>query len=214
MLWSGIFEKEFDLCSRQDSTCVRTVRMSLFLAVSLEIDLWPAELPTPLFCQHGFSNLTSVSALLHVAEGCAVKAMTLRFCVYFNCSYPVMVAGRRIACSVPYWLGRSLSACEFCLCFNWDSLPQLPPFCLLYNYSYFQFICFILLSNLQYLFLFMFVRLPVISFVCNTISFWFICAVPNIWDLLPIELAKTVKAFDLKFEVGHDHFLAHLIQFT
>lgn len=121
----------------------------------------PFSFLTPLLCQHGCSNLTSASLLLHVAEGCAVKATTLRFCVYFSCFCPVMLAGRRIACSVRIDLGRSLSACELSLRFNRDSFPQFPPFCLLHNYSYFQCICFRLLSHIQYLFQSVFVGTPV-----------------------------------------------------
>ena len=40
--------------------------------------------PAPLFRERGFCNLMSVSLPLHVAEGRALKATTLRFCVYFN----------------------------------------------------------------------------------------------------------------------------------
>ena len=55
-----------------------------------------------------------------------------------------------------YRLGRSLSVCAFSLHFNRSPFLQLPPFCLVYNYSFFQFICFRLLPSVQYLFVSMF----------------------------------------------------------
>jgi hypothetical protein len=133
-------------------------------------------------------------------------------CISISSAGNVGRSENRMCCL--YRLGRSLSACAFSLHFNWSSLLQLPPFCLVYNYSFFQFICFRLLSSIQYSFLSMFLSPPACFFVCPTLSFRFTCALSTIWDILPVELAKTVDDFDFNRQVGHDRFLAHRFQCT
>jgi len=109
-----------------------------------------------------------------------------------------------------YRLGRSLSACAFSLYFNWSPLLQLPPFCLVYNYSFFQFICFRLLSSIQYLFLSMFLSPPACYLFVRRVRF----------DLLVQYLQfdtyyrSNWLKLDFNLEVGHDRFLAHRFQCT
>jgi len=86
-----------------------------------------------------------------------------------------MLAGRRIACAVCIDLGGLFLLAHF----NWSPLLQLPPFCLLYNYSFPQFICFRLLSNSTWFYPCLWVLQPIICLSGAFVSIY-LCTVYNL----------------------------------